>query len=720
MQDFLREEVLRLTSDLRLSLERLHHEPKDAGALARARRAGKALAETGAQARLRSLMRCGKAYEDVLAANVALLETDVARQAFAGLQGAVGLVEQVLDWCIEGVDEPRQERICRAVVESVSKAAARPPRQPEPEADEVEVEPEPPAAAPAAEASAEAASAVPTLNEFEREMTQVFAAEATERLARCEELLLQLEPDPGNADLLQQVLREFHTLKGSAAAAGLKAVTEQLHTGESVVDAVARGAKVLDGGKLVDLLLKVVDAVKVKLRQGTPSAAATSDLNLEIARVLEPTARATGARSAGVATPEVDTGVVRVESGRLTALMQEVGELVASGTDLDQQIRSLNQLREKLGPGELSDQLGTFIQSLDKRAQQLTRITSGLQEQVSHLQFLPLDVVFRRLLRPARDAAREEGKLVDIEFSGGDLRLDRSIVEALYAPLLHLVRNAVAHGIELPDTRQAARKAQAGRLRISAVAADDGWIRVDIDDDGSGLALPKILLKARSLGLIAPEASPSREEICRLIFRPGFSTRDAVSEISGRGVGMDVVEKRIQALGGSVEIESRDGAGTTIRLLVPIASPTVDVLVLALGRGLYAVPSELASETIPVAVNSLERHEGALYATVDGHRLQVTPLGRALGEPEPAEEGEIVVVRCPGAMAAFLVDAARERRDAPMRPVGRSGRSLVAARANTEIGEIQLLDVDALMELSNEAGARPREAGAAPATGEAQ
>jgi len=705
MQDFLREEVLRLTSDLRISLERLQREPKDAGALARARRAGRAIAETGAQARVRSLMRCGKAYEDVLSANAANVESDTARRAFDGMHRALGLVEQLLDWSIEATDEPRQERLCRSLSEALSQSAWSEPPARDAAEDEEEEPPAPPAAAaPPATASTNKA---PTLKDFEREMMQVFAAEAGERLARCEELLLQLESDPGNAELLQQVLREFHTLKGSAAAAGLKGVAEQLHTGESVLTAVASGAKVLDGGKLVDVLLKLVDAVKVKMHQGPATASAASDLSLEIARLLEPTARATGARSSAAATPEVDTDVVRVESGRLNALMQEVGELVASGTDLDQQIRSLNQLREKLGPGELSDQLAAFIQSLESRAQQLTRITSGLQEQVSHLQFLPLEVVFRRLMRPARDAARQESKVVEILFSGGDLRLDRSVVEALYAPLLHLVRNAVAHGIEPPDARQANGKAPGGIVRISGSAGEAGWVVIAVEDDGAGLALDKILRKGRRLGLVAPDASPTREEVCRLIFHPGFSTRDQVSEISGRGVGMDVVEKRIQAIGGSVEIESRDGAGTTIRLFVPIASPTMDVLILAVGRGLYALPAELAAETIPVAITDLERAGGALYATIEGHRLKVTPLGRALGEPEPQEEGEIVLVRCPQTVAAFLIDAARDRRDLPMRPVNRgtrSGSPLIAARSATDAGDIQLLDVDALLELSDDGG----------------
>jgi len=711
MQDFLREEVLRLTSDLRLSLERLHSEPRDSGALARARRAGRALAETGAQAKLRSVMRCGKAYEDVLAANLGAVETEVARRTFAGLHGAVGFVEQLLEWSLEAEDETRQERLCRTLAEVLSRATTF-IRGSDAllEAEEHLAEPPPGAQVFAGEAGAAAPPAA-ALSDFEREMLQVFAIEASERLARCEELLLQLEPDPGNAELLQQVLREFHTMKGAAAAAGLKAVGEQLHTGESVLDAVVRGAKVLDGGKLVDVLLQLLDSIKGKLNEGPATAPPASDLSLEIARLLEPTARATGARQAvgSLATPEVDTGVVKVESNRLTALMQEVGELVASGTDLDQQIRSLTQLREKLGPGELSEQLGTFIQSLENRAQQLTRITSGLQEQVSHLQFLPIEVVFRRLLRPARDAAREECKLVDIAFERGDLRLDRSIVEALYAPLLHLVRNAVAHGIETPEARHAKGKPEAGSLRITAANGEqEGWAVISVEDDGAGLDIARILAKARTRGLVPPDATPSRDEIARLIFRPGFSTRDAVTEISGRGVGMDVVEKRIEALGGAVEIDSRDGVGTAIRLHVPIASPMVEVIVVAVGAGLYAIPADVVAETVAVATADLERRGGEVYGVVGGHRVRVCILAQALGEREPAEEGEIVVLRCPEAAGAFLVDAARDRREIAMRPLGRrpgEGSALIVARGGGDGGEVRLLDVGALLQLGGEPAA---------------
>jgi two-component system chemotaxis sensor kinase CheA len=711
MQEFLRDEVLRLTSDLRLNLERLHCEPRDPGALARARRAGKALAETGAQARLRSLMRCGKVYEDALAANLASVDPDAARRAFAGLHGTVGLVEQLLDWSIEGADETRQERLYRKLGEIASRAAVRPdgPRGLAP-ADPTEGAA---GALPVAEPVASgfpATETAPTgaaLTDFEREMLQVFASEAAERLARCEELLLQLEPDPGNAELLQQVLREFHTMKGSASAAGLKAVAEQLHTGESVVAAVARGAKVLDGGKLVDVLLKLVDAIKSKVREGPTMAPPPSDMSTEIARLLEPIARATGTRAAEgtTATPEVDTGVVKVESGRLTALMQEVGELVASGTDLDQQIRSLEELRSKLGPGDLSDQLAAFIRSLEKRAAQLTRITSGLQEQVSHLQFLPLEIVFRRLLRPIRDAARQEGKLVEIRFSGGERRLDRPVVEALYAPLLHLVRNAVAHGIEPPEARQAGGKPEAGTLRVTASnTGEEGWIDIMVEDDGAGLDLERILAKARGRGLVAPGTTPPSEEIARLVFHPGLSTRETVTEISGRGVGMDVVEKRVQALGGSVDLDTRPGAGTTVRLHVPMSSPVVEVVVLAVGDRLYAVPADIVAETIPVAMADLDRTDTTVHSDVDGHRLRVHPLGPPLGEPEPSEEGEVVVLRCPEAAAAFLVDAARDRCEVAMRPVSRNGnvRTLVTARGTSGGNEVFLLDVGGLLHLAGE------------------
>ena len=210
-------------------------------------------------------------------------------------------------------------------------------------------------------------------------------------------------------------------------------------------------------------------------------------------------------------------------------------------------------------------------------------LATELKEQVNSLVLIPLDQVFRRLQRPARDAARQEGKLVTLELSGGDTRVDRAIVERLHPPLLHLVRNAVSHGIEPPAARELAGKHRTGIVRVRAEVCDHDLVLV-IEDDGGGLDLAAIRAKAEALGLISPHQQPPRAELIRLILRPGFSTRDDVSDLAGRGVGMDVVAREVEALGGMIEIESQQGRGSRIRLSIP------------LGKGAASAPRAVAGD----------------------------------------------------------------------------------------------------------------------------
>jgi two-component system chemotaxis sensor kinase CheA len=182
---------------------------------------------------------------------------------------------------------------------------------------------------------------------------------------------------------------------------------------------------------------------------------------------------------------------------------------------------------------------------------------------------IPLDQVFRRLQRPARDGARQEGKLVTLEVSGGDVRIDRAVAERLHAPLLHLVRNAVSHGIEPPAVRQKAGKHRTGIVRVCAEQRER-QLWVVVADDGGGLDLAAISAKAEARGWIRRNERPDRAELSRLILRSGFSTRDDVTDLAGRGVGMDVVAREIEALKGTIDIESDDGRGTSIRLVIPL------------------------------------------------------------------------------------------------------------------------------------------------------
>jgi chemotaxis protein histidine kinase CheA len=235
----------------------------------------------------------------------------------------------------------------------------------------------------------------------------------------------------------------------------------------------------------------------------------------------------------------------------------------------DQQL--LAQLREQLSSAEQSEEVLRLIDALDQQAREYSETGHGLQEEIDRLRTVPLQTMLRRLLRPVRDAARREDKLVELKLQGGDIRVEREIVERLHAPLLHIARTAVSHGIELPAAREAAGKPADGNLRVHA-QRHNGLLVITVTDDGAGLDYAAIYAKADANGWVDSGRLPPRHELARFILRPGFSTKDEVTDLAGRGVGMDVVAREIDALNGQIDIESLDGRGTSIRLTVPLPS----------------------------------------------------------------------------------------------------------------------------------------------------
>ncbi|GIW45462.1 MAG: hypothetical protein KatS3mg077_2744 [Candidatus Binatia bacterium] len=320
--------------------------------------------------------------------------------------------------------------------------------------------------------------------------------------------------------------------------------------------------------------------------------------------------------------------------------------------------------------GEIADQLGKLIESFGDESRQFNKITSALQRQITRLRMIPLDSVFRRLVRPVRNAARQAGKIVDLVLEGGDVQLDKGIVEALYAPLLHLVRNAVSHGIELPAERQARGKATAGTIRISAHPRHNS-VAIEVQDDGRGIDYDAILAKGRALGWIPAHAQPSREQLLTLIFQPGFSTGEEVTDLSGRGVGMDVVARDIAALNGSLQVESRDFEGTTIRLLLPISSSIDEVLILHAGQHQYAIGADFVEQAVAVQRDQLIEVDGQPMLQVRNELIPVLFLGPLVEQPAPVESGTGLLLRSGDKLMALVVDHVEPQREAVLQPLGR-------------------------------------------------
>ncbi len=278
----------------------------------------------------------------------------------------------------------------------------------------------------------------------------------------------------------------------------------------------------------------------------------------------------------------------------------------------------------------------------------MDRVVGELQRRALNLRTTRLLRVMENLPRAARDVATRRGKRVEAELRGVELELDRSILDRLYDPLVHLVRNAVDHGIELPDERRAAGKPETGSLVIEAQRDRDA-IRIAVQDDGAGIDLEAVRARAVEEGWVHPDLAEDlpEDELAAFVFRPGLSTAKQVSEVSGRGVGMDAVRATIESLGGHVELQSRRGQGTTTTLVVPIAAAVQSVLLVAIGQELVAVPIAKVEHIVEVETEALERSGGECFVALDGDPVLVLDLSERLGWGEaPTGEGLLPMLLC--------------------------------------------------------------------------
>ncbi|MCX8070997.1 MAG: ATP-binding protein [Candidatus Binatia bacterium] len=395
----------------------------------------------------------------------------------------------------------------------------------------------------------------------EDELLQAFLEEMDEGLRNAEELLLRLERSPQDSDLLHALFRQYHTLKGAAGAVDLQEAADQLHQGEALLQALRDGELELPTPAVVDFFLRLGDSIRAMIDEAcgrTPTTTKINDLDDAIAALLQ-----------GEPVPE--TGSARDDDEEPCAETQlPLGnEPTPSAASPQPSSPNLLALREKAAKGQLDPELVAMIEALQQKAEFFASMAATLQAEVEELRTVPVDDLFRRLQRPLRDAARHERKQVRLETAGAELRLPKDLAETLAEVLLHLVRNAVAHGIETPEVRRGRGKRPEGCVRVIVEKQRSCW-RVAVSDDGQGLDYAAIRAKAVALGWLKAEAPCDEQRLQEFLFRPGFSTRNDADALAGRGVGMDVVATAVHKLNGSIQVHSTPGGGTTIELSVPV------------------------------------------------------------------------------------------------------------------------------------------------------
>jgi two-component system chemotaxis sensor kinase CheA len=578
--------------------------------------------------------------------------------------------------------------------------------------------------------------------------------ESREHLSTVEAQLLRLERDPADSEAIHSTFRSFHTIKGLAGFLELTAIQEFAHEVETVLDS-ARNGKLAITPAVIDVVLASKDylgraldliepalnggtaeepppagALLERLRAvlGTPPKAVSNNVSIPSARAVplapaapksepaapvreaaQPPEPATpsptppSARPAPEAAevseertedaargsrPQSEARVVKVDTAKLDYLVDMAGEMMIA----ESQVR-----------GD-PDLLSLKCTRLERNLAQLARRCSELQKTAMSMRMVPVGQIFQRLPRLVRDLARKAGKKVELDLIGEETELDRTIIEELWDPLIHMVRNSIDHGIEMPEARQAAGKDPVGRIRLKA-CHQAGHILIEASDDGRGIAVEKVLAKAREKGLISENAHLAESDILNLIFEPGFSTAEKVTEISGRGVGMDVVRKHIQKLRGRIDVHSTPGQGSTFFLKLPLTLAIIDGLVIGVGRERYVVPlfavREMFRPTSGMVFTVAGQGEVAL---VRGSMLPVLRLYRRFNVQPRSEnpaESVFIIAENAGHVFCLMVDEFTGKQQVVIKSLGDTMKNLPGIAGGTILGDGRValvLDLDGVFE----------------------
>jgi two-component system chemotaxis sensor kinase CheA len=529
-----------------------------------------------------------------------------------------------------------------------------------------------------------------------------FFEEAGELLADLEAGLLQLEATPTDEELLNGIFRSAHTLKGNSSMLGFEEIARVTHVVEDLLDRLRKGRSAATA-RVIDALLGVADIVRMLLtraHEGQPPSAeeqtACDDVVTTMRALLaEDDSRMVAIAASGgdapraLLAPVVGAATIRVPVDKVDRLIDLVSELVITQSMVSDAVSAYR-------PERLAS-LRNAVALMDRHAREL-------HERVMGVRMVPIRTLFARFPRLVRDVSAAVGKPAVLEMAGEETELDRTVIEKIADPIAHLVRNAVDHGLEEPDVRRALGKPEVGQLALNAYQ-QGGNIYIELRDDGRGLDRARLLTKARDLG-IGDDELLTDDDIFGVIFRPGFSTADRVTELSGRGVGMDVVRRNVEALGGSIGIRSESGRGTTFRIKLPLTLAILDGQLLSVGDESYVLPLMAIVESVRPRADQLTRLLGtAEVVTIRDRVIPMLRVHRILGVPPRSDDpsdGLLVIVEHDGAQVALLVDELLGQQQVVIKSLERHFAKVRGLAGATVLGDgrvMLILDVAGLVAL---------------------
>lgn len=488
-----------------------------------------------------------------------------------------------------------------------------------------------------------------------------FLDDAEGHLNIFENALLALEKSGCNRDILHNALGPLHTLKGNSGMMGLESVNKYVHLIEEVLNRVDEGRLELAG--VIDSLFDCAHALRKVFLEIGKDPESLPDLTEKIIRLQ----KCLNGSPDRTETEKVDlsaylgvkTDVIKVDFKRLDDMLNLVGELVIYRTRLHQiETRLKDAVREK-----------ALVKDLKEGLEFMGNAVSGLQESIMRARMLPAGHVFKKFPRMVRDISRLQGKEVRLVLEGEGTEMDKTVVDELEEPLLHLLRNALDHGIESPEKRRATGKDPEGTITMSA-AHESNYVIVRVRDDGAGIDFEDVRKAAVGKGLIKPEENREKENILPLIFSAGFTTKQEVSDISGRGIGLDVVNRNISKLSGQITVDSIPGKGTTFTIKLPLSLAIIPALMAEAGGEVYAIPMSAVDESIKVKeedVHVINNHEVIRF------RDRVMPVVRlgeffGLGRTQ-AKRFYIVILGRADKCLALAVDRLRGKQEIVIKPL---------------------------------------------------
>lgn len=550
-------------------------------------------------------------------------------------------------------------------------------------------------------------------------MAGEFIIEARGHIDTAEAELIRLEEQPDNPDSLSAIFRAFHTIKGVAGFLNLRQIGSLAHAAENLLDLARRGELKLTGAA-TDLVLEAIDLMKVLIadleqairaqKAPTTQPALPSLLDRLRAYAAGEQPEAQDAPASMIAAPATAAPAEKAESRTATTAGSSAEATVKVATDrLDSLINMVGELviAESMVRQDLAGLLGDN-QRINRNVSHLGKITRSLQELSMSMRMVPIQGVFQKMARLVRDLSRKALKQIELTTAGGETELDRNVVEAIGDPLVHMVRNAVDHGIEPPEERQRAGKDPTGRIHLKSWH-QAGNVVIQISDDGRGLNKEKILRKAIAAGLVQEGAQLSDPEIFQLIFHPGLSTAEKVTDISGRGVGMDVVKRNIEALRGRIEIESTEGRGSAFTIRLPLTLAVIDALVVQVGPQHYLLPITSIEKSLRPTAEQLSSVQGrGEMCMVRGQLLPLFRLHRLFGVTPLSEDptqGLVVIVQDNQRRCGLLVDRLLGQQQVVIKSLGDLVGKVQGVSGGAILGDgnvSMILDVPGLIDLSQD------------------